>query len=269
MKIDPHRLRARLLAAAAAALIAACGGGGGGDNDQGSGGGPPNPPPVGGTNVLAGGWSGSAGAGESAQVFVLADGSTWVFTKSADEVPQEMFFGGLALNSGSLSSTGMRAFDYDARTASGASASGSYVVGSSMAFTVTLDGASSGTAISLSSVGPTDYNPAQAASLAAIAGPWGGNFRPSETGVLAVASDGRIENFTTSLGCSGFGTLTPRANENVFDLSLTLGPAPCAAPNAVATGTAYVVGSGSTARIYLGVKTADGLQGASFIGRRP
>lgn len=266
MKINPTR--ARLVAAAATTLIAACGGGGGG-NDQGSGGGTPNPPPTGGTHALAGGWSGSASADESAQVFVLADGSSWTFIQSAGEVPQDMFFGSLVLASGSLSSTGMRAFDYDARTAAGASATGSYVVGSSLAFTVTLDGAGSGTAINLSAVGSTDYNAAQPASLAAIAGPWGGNFRPSETGVLAVASDGRIENFTTSLGCSGFGMLTPRANENVFDLSLTLGPAPCAAPNAVASGTAYVVGSGATARIYLGVKTADGLQGASFIGRRP
>jgi hypothetical protein len=260
-------LRARLSAAAAAALIAACGGGGGGGgNDQGAGGNPPNP---GATSVLAGGWSGSGAPGETVQVFVVADGTAWAFAMNANRAPMDMYVGALVPSNGQLSSTGMRAFDYETTTSTGASASGTYVVGSQMAFTITPDGASVGVPISVTAVAATDYDPTRAAALADIAGAWGGAFRSSETGVVAISSTGVIQNFTTSAGCSGLGSVTPRTNENVFDVSLTLGPAPCAAPGATATGTAYVVGSGATARLYVGVKTADGSQGATFIGGRP
>jgi hypothetical protein len=268
MKIDPFPLRARLLTAAAATLIAACGGGGGGDNDQGAGGNPPNPPPAGGTSVLAGGWSGSGAPGESVQVFVVADGTAWTFAMNPNNAPLDMYVGALVTSNGQLSSTGMRAFDYETTTAAGASASGTYVVGSQMAFTITPDGAA-GIPIAVSATPSADYDPARAATLAEIEGAWGGAFRSSETGVVAISSTGVIQNFTTSAGCSGLGSVTPRTNENVFDVSLTLGPAPCAAPGATATGTAFVVGSGTAARLYVGVKTADSSQGATFIGGRP
>lgn len=267
MKTNPFALRPRLLAAAAAVLMAACGGGGGGgDNDQGAGGNAPNPPPTGSTNVLAGGWSGSGAPGETAQVFVVANGTAWTFASNANNAPLDMYVGALVLSNGQLTSTGMRAFDYETLAAAGAAASGSYVVGSQMAFTITRDGSSTGVPITVSAVPTTDYDPARPANLAAIAGAWSGRFTPAETGGVVVTPTGTI-NTATSAGCLSSGVLTPRANENVFDVNVTLvATGTCATPNAVASGTAFVVGSGSSARLYLGLKTADGAQGATFIG---
>jgi hypothetical protein len=266
MKIDTYPLRARLFAAAAAALIAACGGGGGGDNDQGAGGNPPNPPPTGGTSELAGGWSGSGAPGESAQVFVLADGTAWTFAMGANNTPLDMYVGALVLSSGQLSSTGMHTFDYETLAAASASASGSYVVGSQMSFAITREGATASVPISVSAVPTTDYDPARAADLTAIAGAWNGRFTPTETGGVVVTPAGAI-NTATSAGCLSSGVVTPRANENVFDVSVTLvATGSCLTPNAVATGTAFVVGSGANARLYLGLKTATGSQGATFVG---
>jgi hypothetical protein len=262
-RMDLSALRG--LSATLLVTLAACGGGGG--SDQGSG--HPNPPPAGATSVLAGGWSGSGAPGESVQLFVIADGTAWTFAMNASNAPLDMFVGALALSNGQLSSTGMRAFDYDTRTAVGAVASGTYVVGSQMAFTITPDGATVGMPIAVNAVPATDYDPARPAALADIAGAWGGAFTSDETGVVAISPTGIIQNFTTSTGCSGLGSVAPRANENVFDVSLTLGPAPCAAPDATATGTGFVVGNGAAARLYVGVKTADGSQGATFIGGRP
>lgn len=266
-------IRTRVLAIALLATLAACGGGGGGgDSDQGAGGTPPVPPPAppppATFNVLAGGWSGSAAAGESAQVFVLADGTAWTFVKAANQGPLDMYVGTLVLANGQLSSTGMRAFDYETLGASGATANGTYVVGSQMNFAITRDGASVGVPIAVSAVASTDYNHGRAAALAEIAGAWGGAFRTTETGVLAISDSGVIQNFTTSNGCSGLGALAPRSYENVFDVALTLGGPPCASSGTTATGTAFVVGSGASARLYLGVKNADGTSGATFIGGR-
>jgi len=268
MKIDPVSLRSRLIAGAAAALIAACGGGGGGGgNDQGAGGIPSNPPPAGGTSVLAGGWSGSGAPGETVQVFVVADGTAWAFAMNANNAPLDMYVGALELSNSQLSSTGMRAFDYETRTAAGAGASGTYVVGSQMAFTVTPDGAAVGVPITVNAVPANDYDPARAAVLADAARAWNGHFTPTETGGVVVSPDGSV-NTATSEGCLSSGLLMPRANENVFDVEVTLvATGTCLTPNAKATGTAFVVGSGAMARFYLGLKTADGSQGATFIGR--
>jgi hypothetical protein len=255
----------RGLSATLLVTLAACGGG---DSDPGAGGGSPQPPPAT-VNVLAGGWSGSAGAVENAQVFVLSDGTAWTFITSVNHAPLDMVVGSLVLANGQLSSTGMRAFDYETLSSTGATASGTYVVGSQMNFTITPDGVSVGVPIAVRAVASTDYDPARAAALADIAGAWGGAFTSTETGVVAISPTGIIQNFTTSEGCSALGSVAPRANENVFDVSLTLGPAPCSAPSATATGTGFVVGSGSAARLYVGVKTADGTQGATFIGGRP
>jgi hypothetical protein len=269
MKIDPFPLRARLLAAAAATLIAACGGGGGGDNDQGAGGNPPNPPPAGGTSVLAGGWSGSGAPGESVQVFVVADGTAWTFAMNPNNAPLDMYVGALVTSNGQLSSPGMSAFDYETRTAASASVSdGTYVVGSQMAFKITADGALVGVPISVSATPSSDYDPADDADPAAITGAWNGRFTPTETGGVVVTSAGAITT-STSEGCTSQGTLTPRPNENVFDVEVNLlATGTCATPNAVATGSAFVVGSGANARLYLGLKTENSSQGATFVGTR-
>jgi hypothetical protein len=268
MKYDPFALRPRLIAVAAAVAMAACGGGGGGsDNDQGAGGNPPNPP-AGGTSLLAGGWSGSGAPGETARVFVVADGTAWTFAMNASNAPLDMYVGTLVTSNGQLSSTGMRAFDYETLAAADAAATGTYVAGSQMAFTINVNGATTGVPFSLTAVPTTDYNPALAADLTAIAGAWNGRFTPAETGGVFVTPAGAITT-TTSAGCLSSGTVTPRANENVFDVNVTLtATGSCLTPNAVATGTAFVVGSGATARLYLGLKTASGSQGAAFVGTR-
>jgi hypothetical protein len=245
-------------------LLAACGGGGGGGGSaENPGGGGANPPPTS-TSPVAGAWSGTAGAGVQSQVFVLADGTLWAFVGA---VPATMFRGPLQASGGALSGSALRGIDYVGKLSFDANASGSYVPGSSMALTLTPAGASSGTQFALSAVSSGVYDPARAAALADVAGAWGGAFTAAETGVVSISNAGAITT-VTSEGCSGAGTLTPRQNENVFDMVLTLGPAPCAAPNETATGAAFVVGTGTAARLYFGVVTTSGTQGATFVGGR-
>lgn len=259
----PQAAQAALIAGGALVLTA-CGGGGGGD---GSDSGNSNNPPVvapGGTSPVAGGWSGSAtSSGEAARVFVTADGTMWAFL-SASEVPMDLYAGGLTAATGQLSASTLRAFDFQTKTAAAATATGSYTAGSAMNVTITPV-AGTATTIALTSIGSADYAPGAAASMATITGGWGGSFLPGETGVVSILGDGTV-NTITSEGCSSAGVVTARANENVFDMQLVLGPAPCAAPGATAVGSIFIVGSGSGARMYMGVKTADGSQGAGFIG---
>jgi hypothetical protein len=270
MKYDPFALRPRLLAAAVAVVMAACGGGGGGsDNDQGAGGNPPNPP-AGGTSVLAGGWSGTAAPGEIAQVFVTADGTAWAFAMNANNAPLDMYVGALVASGGQVSSPGMTAFDYDERTATDAGVTeGTYVVGSQLAFKITAQGATAGVPIAVNSVPASNYDPTPAAKLADVGGAWNGHFTASETGGVFVNPTTGAITTSTSEGCLSSGTLTPRQNENVFDVDVTLvATGTCLTPNAVATGTAFVVGSAPNARLFIGLKTKDSTQGATFTGTR-
>lgn len=78
-----------------------------------------------------------------------------------------------------------------------------------------------------------------AARLSTVEGAWRLTDLDGQTIVLGVANDGRFS--ANSSGCAFSGTLTPRpSGRNVFDLSLTFGPAPCQLAGQPAKGIAVV-----------------------------
>jgi hypothetical protein len=82
-----------------------------------------------------------------------------------------------------------------------------------------------------------DYN--TAANLSAIAGQWAVGSSLGGTLSVTVATDGTVT--TSQGGCTGTGSVTTRpSGKNVFNITLTNGPAPCAAPNQTMTGIAIV-----------------------------
>lgn len=78
-----------------------------------------------------------------------------------------------------------------------------------------------------------------AARLSTVEGSWRLTDLGGQTIVLGVGNDGRFS--ATSSGCVFSGTLTPRpSGRNVFDVSLTFGPAPCQLAGQPAKGIAVV-----------------------------
>jgi hypothetical protein len=89
-----------------------------------------------------------------------------------------------------------------------------------------------------------DYN--RPAQLSAIAGAWSGFFTTGDAGTLTISANGTFA-FTTSAACAISGTATPRASgKNVFNVSVTFGPAPCLRPNSAASGVAIIAQSTPT-----------------------
>jgi hypothetical protein len=79
-----------------------------------------------------------------------------------------------------------------------------------------------------------------AATLSSVVGGWTLTDIAGEAIGLTVGSDGRFTGVSVQ-GCTLSGTLSPRrSGRNVFDLSLTFGPAPCLLPGQAASGIALM-----------------------------
>jgi len=75
------------------------------------------------------------------------------------------------------------------------------------------------------------------AVLSEVVGQW--NTMSTEGGLVTVDISATGVLTLSEAGCTGTGTITPNASgKNVFDISVTFGPAPCFIPNATATGIA-------------------------------
>ena len=83
-----------------------------------------------------------------------------------------------------------------------------------------------------------DYN--AAAQLSNVVGSWDVLLSGVVDSTLTVNSNGTYSG-TDGDGCSYSGTIAPRpSGKNVFNVTYVNGPAPCALPNASATGVAIV-----------------------------
>jgi hypothetical protein len=91
------------------------------------------------------------------------------------------------------------------------------------------------------------YNFNTAASQAAIASAWTGNFLDGTSATVTITPSGGA---STSSGCLISGTLTADTKNNFYHVSLTFGPTPCASAfaNKTATGAAvdYLLSNGTT-----------------------
>jgi len=115
----------------------------------------------------------------------------------------------------------------------------------------TINGTLSGPGVVGFSGGPVPgslYNYNSAASLSTIIGAWSTNTLTGEVVAINIAGNGSFTALS-NLGCGFSGVITPRASgKNVFNVSLTFGPAPCALPGEAASGIAvsYPLSTGQT-----------------------
>lgn len=134
-----------------------------------------------------------------------------------------------------------------------------------------FDGTTSGGIVTFTStpVPVENYKYDQKASISDIVGAWWllDDYKTEYT--FAVAGDGSIKG--DSDGCEFSGAVIPRdSNENVFNLSVTFGPAPCQWPNQSITGVAlsYMEDGGVDQQlIVMGFDAAQGF-GVALIGGR-
>jgi hypothetical protein len=241
-------------------LLVACGGGGGGDNGgSGSGGGgstQTTPPPSTAEGVYGGTLAGSIGS--AFEALILENGEFWsIYGQDSGSFFNVYGFvqgKGSSANGTSFTASDVKDFGFvpplsgnltatynsTAKTISGTIATGS---GS-----VTFSG------------GPIagslyDYN--SAATLSAVTGQWAVGSSLGGTMSVNVTASGAVT--TSQGGCTSSGSITPRpSGKNVFNITLTNGPAPCAAPNQTMTGIAivYPLGNGQTQLIAAVVDSA-------------
>lgn len=141
-----------------------------------------------------------------------------------------------------------------------------YVAGSSLNGTLTESGSTvtfSGTPLAASS-----FTYSSPASVSAIAGNWAGNLLDGMSTTITISSSGTVTG--SSSGCSFTGTVTAdSSNKNFFDVSLTFGGSPCAAPNQTASGIGvyYLLSDGITHQLLAAVNVGTSV-GTVFFAQR-
>lgn len=252
----------RAAACLSVAVLAACGGGGGG--------GDANPPPV---SRAEGAYSGSLTGSPGLDTFtmvVLENDEFWSIY--GDTVGSTLYVYGFmhgqgASSNGSFSGSGAHDYSYTGAVST-ANVAATYNPGVSASGTLTYTTgivSFSGTSAALA---PYDYNATP--SLAEVAGNWNMSALNGDYVQATVQANG---SFTTvSGGCTSTGTATPRpSGKNVFDVTLTTGPAPCVSPNTTGTGIAIyapIVGTTQHQLIVATVANGNPLLGSLAVGAR-
>lgn len=256
MELTLQNILKRLAGVSLISVLAACGGGGGGGGGD--------------ADVdIEGGYEATNSDGSSGSVLLLEDGTAWsiVGTESGGLlVVEALFFGPLSVSGSDVTSSTLRRYDFETGdTLTGVGFSGS-VAGSGV-ITATLTAAGFDPVnTELTPTDPAVYNYDTPATLAAIAGTWSGFFSTGDDGDVVISSGGVVSS-VTSLGCTISGTVVPRASgRNVYDVTVSFGPAPCALPNGTGSGVAIIASPVSAPQLTVAVVNADRSLGAVFFG---
>lgn len=247
----------RSMLALVVAGLSACGGDGGDDSSA---------PALFGAQ---GGWSGTSSGGDSVAVLILEDGSTWAYSgaeTSGGVVVDTLVQGSLQANGNNLSGSDLRGFDIASGNPVALTASGSY---SATTLNLAVSGGAIADSIAASPSPSATYDYNQVAQLSALAGGWAGFFTTGDDGTITIQSNGQFSSIT-SAGCAITGTATPRpSGKNVFNISVTFGPAPCLLPSGTASGVA-VITHPTTGRSQLSVLVTNATRdsAAAFFGSR-
>ena len=236
-------------------VLAACGGGGGGDSDN--------------DVDIEGGYTATNSDGSSGSVVVLEDGTAWSIVGTESEgllVVEALVRGPLSVSGSEVTSSTLRRYDFDTGgTLTGVGFSGSAATSGVITATLTATGLDP-VNTELTPIDPAVYNYDTPATLAAIAGSWSGFFSTGDEGDVVISSGGVVSSVTT-FGCTISGTVVPRASgRNVYDVTVTFGPAPCALPNGTGTGIAIIASPTSDPQLTVAVVNADASLGAIFFG---
>jgi hypothetical protein len=241
--------------------LTTCGGGGGGSS---------SPSPVAPVAKAEGVYSGSlTGSTSSAfQLLVLENDEYWGLygTSSTSAFFVAGFLQGQGTSSnGSFTSSSLK--DFGTVPPANGSVAATYVANTSINGSVTAPGGSvafSGTPITSSS-----YNYNTPADLSAVVGNWNLTALDRSSVILSVASDGRLTGSTG--GCVFGGTFTPRpSGKNVFNISLTFGPAPCTLANQTGAGVAlsYLLSGGTIRQLIVAGVDGARTTGTALFGTR-
>lgn len=238
--------------------LVACGGGG---DDS------PAPASTSPEGVFGGKLTGSTST--DFQMIVLENGELWSLygINSGSMFGLNGFAQGTVSTNGStFNSANMR--DYGFAPALAGTANGTF---NQSAGTISGSVSANGQSVSFSGgpIAGSLYNYNTPATLANVSGTWTLNTLSSETIFLTVQSNGSL-SATTSLGCSFIGSVTPRpSGKNVFDATVTFGPAPCALPNQTGTGIALAYPtSSSQTQLLVALQDLSRTYGAAAFGVR-
>jgi hypothetical protein len=237
--------------------LTACGssGGGGGSDDD---------------NIVSGTaeglWRGTTNTGRTIAGVVLDDDTYWVIysiTGNSDVIAGVVQGNGTSSNGSFTSSNGLD-FNFEGLGVNTFTLASTYAAKSS--WDGTLNYSPSVTTTFTSSY-DSDYD--LTPSLAAIAGTYSGSSfssgGPESTGV-DITSTGDISGSGAS-GCIFSGSVSPRANGNIFDISITFGGGICAGGTSTATGVAYF--DAPTKQLTTAGLDSTRTGGFIFIGNKP
>lgn len=253
-------LKTKISLSALLACVALAGCGGGSDS--------PAPAPVVVGPTAEGVYSGTITGAKSSgfQLLILENGDFWTLygnQTSSQFLVSAIIQGSGTSNNGSFASSNLK--DYGVSPGLAGTLKATYdATAKTISGTVTA-----GTDTASFSGGPTAgslYNYNIAASLTNIAGSWATTSTSGEPVNVTIAAVGTFSAVGGS-GCKFSGTVTPRASgKNVFDTTMTFGPAPCGLAGQTASGIAlsYPLASGKTQLVLAQVDSTRTYGSAAF-----
>lgn len=253
------------MAAITFSVLTACGGGGGGGDSSTP---TPTPTPIPTIAAAEGVFVGTiAGSTNNAfNLLVLENGDFW--TLYGRQLPTAFRVAGIVQGAGTSSNgsfTSSNAKDFGLVPAINTTVSATYNPTAQ-----TISGTLSSTVGNVTFTGGpltnSTYNYATPATLSSITGAWTTTSTSGENVAINVAASGAFTAIGSS-GCGFSGTVTPRASgKNVFNTSMTFGPAPCGLPGQTASGIAivYPLTTGITQVIFAQVDATRSFGSAAF-----
>jgi hypothetical protein len=190
-------------------------------------------------------WMGTTSTGRTIAGLVLEDGSYWLFYTARDNpnILAGLIQGTGTSHSGSFGSSNTRDFNVEGTALRAATMRGSYVPNKRFQGTIAYF---NGDTESFTSTSDADAE--SAPNLTLVTGTYAGLLDDDPTVTVTVDSAGRLSGHTTD-GCVFGRTLSPRAQGNVFQTSVTLGGGACHQGTETLTGVALY--DAATQRLYI------------------
>ena len=214
-----------LIIASMALALAACGG----DGDD-----PPQPHPK---LFPAGGlYRGKTSANQDITALVLDDGTYYIAYEAAP-LSSGVLQGTMEAAHGSFTSSDGKDFSVAFREIFEVSLHGNYATGAHLNGTIRY--AATGQSATFTSTYDRDYE--RTPSIATVAGTYEGQALTRgavESTAMSISTTGVINGMGAS-GCRFTGVVRPRSRGNVYDITVTYGPSPCARPGQHLRGIAY------------------------------